>query len=239
MIVCPVCQTMNHHLSVTCSSCGGFIQNKIENIDLFETIWKIIESPRQAFRTILLAKHKNYTIFLSGFAGIGFLFTLFWLFHIGEVTNQLFYIIVAGILFGPPIGIFIATVFSLILAIVLRSYRVSFSFKNAFAIVSYSLIPIVFTVILVLPIELLTFGRFTFTASPTPLTLKPLSAVLLFALDTVCTLWSFTLAIIGIKILGDIGWSKATVILLISIILFGLLMYLCMIPFTQSQGVMV
>jgi hypothetical protein len=230
---------MNHHLSVTCTSCGGFIQNKIENIDLFETVWKIIESPRQAFRTILLAKHKNYTIVLSGFAGIGFLFTLFWLFHIGEATNQLLYIIAAGIVFGPAVGIFISTVFSLILAIVLRSYRISFSFNNVFTIVSYSLIPIVFTVILVLPIELLTFGRFTFTASPTPFTLKPLSAVLLFALDIVCTLWSFALAIIGIKVLGDIGWSKATAIFFLSIILFGLLMYFCLISFTQSQGVTV
>jgi hypothetical protein len=188
---------------------------------------------------ILLAKHKNYTIFLSGFAGIGFLFTLFWLFHIGEMTNQLFYIIVAGIVFGTPIGIIIAAVFSLILAMVLRSYRVLFSFKNVFAIISYSLLPIVFTVIFLLPIGLLTFGRFAFTTSPTPFTLKPLSAVLLFALDTVCTLWTFILAIIGIKILGDIEWSKAAVIFLISIILFGLLVYLSVIQFNPSPGVIV
>lgn len=236
MIVCPICQTMNHHLSVFCSSCGGFIQNKIENINLFETIWKLIESPRQAFRTIALAKHKNYMFVLAGFAGIGFVFTLFWFFHVGEITNQLFFIIVAGFLLGLPIGIVVVTLFSTILAIVLRLYRISFSFKNVFALVSYSLIPIVFTVLFVLPIELLTFGRFVFTASPTPYTLKPVSAILLFSLDAMCTLWTFGLAIIGIKVLGDIRWSRSILIFLISLVLFGALAFYCLISFQPPRA---
>jgi len=78
MITCPVCGTRNHHLTIVCGSCGGFIQGRVENLDLFSTIWKLIERPRAAFLSISLSRYKNYSTIVPSVAGIGLVFAFFW-----------------------------------------------------------------------------------------------------------------------------------------------------------------
>ena len=60
MITCSICGVQNDELAVLCSSCKSYLQSKVDSLNLFATIWQLIENPRAAFKKIVLARHKNY-----------------------------------------------------------------------------------------------------------------------------------------------------------------------------------
>jgi hypothetical protein len=227
MITCTVCGVANHHLSISCSSCGSYLQRRIDNLDLFDTVWKVIESPKKAFHEIAIAQHKNYGIVLSGFAGIGFLFTIFWLLKVGETNAQLFSILVAGTLTGPFVGWIIILLSSALTTVVIRIRGEKARFRNVFAVCAYALIPIVISVGTILPLEIMTYGRYLFTASPSPYLLHPTSWILICGLDTLCGAWTLILYFKGIKALLDVKWLKVIDIGVISLAVFaGIMMEL-------------
>lgn len=219
MIVCPVCRTHNHHLAVVCSSCRSFIQTRIENLDLFTTAWGIIEHPRKTFLTIALAKHKNYSLLLSAISGIGFIFTIFWIIKAGNYADSLMNILSAGLCIGPLLGVIVVLVYSIIMKLVGRLFSARITFRNLFAMNAYALMPIVISVGLVLPIELLSFGRFFFSTNPSPLVIKPFSYIILLCLDGMLSIWTIILQFVGYKVLDDAQWLK---IILINLLSFGI-----------------
>ena len=221
MITCSICHTSNHHLAIVCSSCGGFVQNRIDNLDLFALIWKIIESPSKAFRTIAIAKHKNYSILLPGVAGIAFAFFVFWLFKFGDHAESLVNILGGGFAVGPFLGILTVLIFSLILILTTKLNGLDVKFRNTYATVAYVCVPVVLSFIFIFPVEIMTFGIFLFTKNPSPYSLKPMSYILLMILDGTFTAWSFVLLFVGIKALLDVPWLKVCRIVLLSLFLFG------------------
>jgi len=217
MIQCPVCNTLNHHLSVVCIKCGSYIQNKIENLDLFSTIWNIIERPGPTFHKIAIAAHKNYTYILSGVTGIGYIFFIFWIVKAGDYTNSLLNFLIAGILIGVPLGIITVVFYCFILIVVSRLLRVKISFRNAQAVIAYAMVPVVISVFIILPIEVMTFGLFFFSKNPSPYIIKPFSYIVLLVLDGLFSLWTLFLLWKGVKILTDKGWIFNSLILLVSL----------------------
>ena len=224
MIVCPVCNSSNHHLAVVCTSCGSFLQRKVDNLDLFETSWTVLESPRRGFRSIAIAHHKNYVFALSSLAGIGFAFTYFWLVKAGDVMTDLIGLLAAGISSGIIVGPFIVLLFSLILKVLTIFGRTKVGYRNLYAVSSYSLLPVVISVFTLLPVELLTFGTFMFSRNPSPYLLKPVSYIVILSLDGMCALWTIVLLATGMKVLLDSGWKRAWAVAFISLLIFfGLL----------------
>lgn len=221
MIRCPVCSAENHHLAITCNKCGAFLQNKIEALDLFTTAWRVLERPTRTFHTISVSRHKNYSVFLSSIAGIGFLFTAFWIINAGGLTNSLPRFLGAGILFGLPLGVITVVLFSIVCIITARLMRIRVHFKNCYAVTSYALIPVVASVIFVLPLEIMTFGLHFFSKNPSPYLLKPTVYILLLILDGLFALWSLILIEIGIKKLTDRGHITALFIMFIGTVVVG------------------
>lgn len=217
MIACSICHLENHHLAIVCTSCGSFLQTKIDNLDLFTTIGTIIENPRKAFHKIAIARHKNYIFFLSAISGIGFVFFIFWLINIGEYFDKLLNILTSGFFTGPFVGIVTVVFFSAILVIIARIVRIRVKLRNTMAVTAYALVPIVLSVILILPIEILTFGTFFFTKSPSPLLLKPTSYIVLLGLDGIFLVWFLILLFMGMKVLFDLSWQTVSIILIISL----------------------
>ena len=212
MIQCRVCLSDNHHLAVTCVKCGAFLQNKIETLDLFTTAWRILERPVKTFHAIAVSRHKNYSLFLSFIAGIGFIFSVFWIINAGELTNSLVRFLATGIMLGPPLGILTVTVFSIACNIIARLAGTKISVKNCFAVTAFALIPTVISVILVLPLEIMTFGVYFFSKNPSPYLLKPTSYILLLILDGIFILWTLLLLVIGIKILSDRSYIYSVIV---------------------------
>jgi hypothetical protein len=220
MIICSVCQTENDQFVSICKKCGGFLQNRIPNLDLFDVLWKIIETPRNAFRLIISAEHKNYALFLYTLSGIAVTFAGFWHFKLGNRFENILLIIFPAILIGLLIGIALCPIASSLHWGLSKILGNKSSFRNSLGITSYSLLPIVLSLLFVLPIELLTFGMYFFTFNPPPITIKPISYMLLIGLDVALTVWAWVLLIIGTTVGGQISLWKS---ILISALVYGLL----------------
>jgi hypothetical protein len=220
MIICSVCQTENDQFASICKKCGAFLQNRIPNLDLFDVLWKIIETPRNAFQLIIRAEHKNYALFLYTLSGIAFTFAGFWHFKLGNRFENILLIILPAILIGLLIGIALCPIVSSLHWGLSKILGNKSSFRISLGITSYSLLPIVLSLLFVLPIELLTFGMYFFTFNPPPITIKPISYMLLIGLDIALTVWAWVLLIIGTTVGGQISLWKS---ILISALVYGLL----------------
>ncbi|MBI5021025.1 MAG: YIP1 family protein [Ignavibacteriales bacterium] len=217
MIICPVCETENQHLAINCSKCRGYLQQKIETLDLFSIAWLLIESPKKAFHKIAIATHKNYIIFLSAIAGVGLLFSTFWFYKIGDHVSSLLKFLGIGISSGLIFGQIFILLLSLIVWLIFKIEKRSVKFRQVFAVSAYSSIPIIISVIILLPLEVLTFGTYFFATNPSPYLLKPFSYIVLLGLDFLFGLWSFILLGIGINKLRDGGWIRSFLIEIVSL----------------------
>ena len=115
MLKCPVCGTENGDLDTVCRSCKGFIQAKVDTLDLFSTAWGLMDQPRRTFRRIALAKTKNYVILLSAGIGIALVYLYFWHWHLAVRFPSLITLLGIGLLvvefagdefFGLPVDPF-------------------------------------------------------------------------------------------------------------------------------------
>ncbi|MBI1807246.1 MAG: YIP1 family protein [Ignavibacteria bacterium] len=206
MLDCPVCHYQNHHLAINCSSCGSFLQARVENLDLFATAWNILERPRKTFHTIAIAKHKNYVVPLSMLSGVAIIYSIFWITKAGDHAESLLNILTASVAVGPPLGIFTLFTLGVLIASLGKIVRSKVRLRDAFAIAVYALIPIDLSIFLILPIKLLSFGQYYFTSNPSPYLLKPNIYVVLLILDGTFTLWSMVLLFLGIQKLLDRAW---------------------------------
>lgn len=211
MIRCPVCSHENDDFAVTCTHCKGFLQNRVPNLNFFETAWGILESPRKTFRTIALAEHKNYSLVLFSLFGISLSFTLIWYFKLGERFTTLLDLIIAALLVGPGVGLAACILFLALYVLFARLMGGRATVRTSLGVLAYSLTPIVLSLFLVLPIELLTFGMYLFTSNPHPYVLKPVSYVMLVGFDVVVTVWSIVLAVVGGVVTHGLSLVKSIV----------------------------
>ena len=227
MITCSVCQTENDEFSIVCKKCGGFLQNRVPNLDLFEVLWKMIESPRNAFRKIILADHKNYALFLYSLTGIAITFAGFSYFKLGDRIENILLIIFLGILIGIPFGLVLCPIVTSLHWCLTKLLGTRASFRNSLGITSYSLTPVIISMVVVLPVELLTFGMYFFTFNPPPITIKPISYLLLIGLDVVLTIWAWFLMVIGTNVGNQISVWKSILVssLVYGFILWGIVMW--------------
>lgn len=212
MITCSVCSFENDEFAITCGRCKGFLQNRIPNLDLFETAWKILQSPRVAFRHIALADHKNFSLVLFGLFGISLSFTGLWYFKLGDRFDTLLDLIIQALLAGPLVGLAASVVIAPIFHLFAKAVGGKAGFRTSFALLAYSLTPIVLSLAFVLPIELLTFGMFFFTSNPHPYVLKPLSYVMLVGFDALMSFWTIALTVIGGMIAHGLSFLKSVVV---------------------------
>src|SRR5271157_3992226 len=110
MIKCTVCLAENDDFSTTCIKCKAFLQDRVPNLNLFETSWQVIESPSKAFRKIALAEHKNYVLLLFSMFGVSLAFTVFWFFRLGTRFESLLDLISVAIGIGVLLGLLSAVI---------------------------------------------------------------------------------------------------------------------------------
>jgi hypothetical protein len=219
MIICSVCRTENDKYALICEKCGGFLQNRVPNLDLFLTLWRIIENPREAFRLIMLSEHKNYALFLYALCGIDFAFSGFWYFKIGNRFDNMLLLIIWALLIGVLLGIALCPIISSFHWRLSKLLGGKATFRTSLGITSFTTTPITLSLLLLLPIEIMTFGMYLFTFNPHPITINPASYIILIGLNIVLILWTFILLIIGTNVGNQISLWKS--ILIVSI-LFGL-----------------
>ncbi len=217
---CPVCKTENPKLNVTCSSCGGYIQDSVASLDLFHTLWMLIESPATAMQRIILAQQKNYIYLLQILFGFAYVSFIFWFANIGLLIDDLQVILALILLLGPFAGITLILVLSIFAMLLIRIQNISISYRNVRAIISYAGFPIIVSVVFVFPAEIGIFGMYLFTNDPSPFTVNPLVYGMILGLDVLFIFWSIALLFIALKVLsGRIKPAVAVTIILIIIAL--------------------
>ncbi len=197
MITCSVCKTQNDEYAVTCVSCRSFIQNRIPNLDFFDTVWKVIETPRKAFHDITLAEHKNYSFVLFSLFGIALSMTGFWYFRLGLRFDSLLDLLAKAAGVGVVLGIVCAGVFTGVFELLVRIFGGKGNIRSSLGVLAYATTPVSLSLVLILPVELLTFGMYLFTWNPNPYTIKPGLFVTLIAVDGLIGLWAFVLGVVG------------------------------------------
>lgn len=221
MVLCSVCNTENDEYATICIKCGSFLQNRIPNLDLFNILWRIIENPRKAFRIIVLAEHKNYALLLYVLFGMSIAFSFFWYFRIGDRFENILHLILWAIMIGVPLGGVLCPIISSFHWILSKLATGKATFRNSMGITSYSLMPLILSLLLLLPIELMTFGMYLFTFNPHPFAIKPISYIVLIGLNVLLMLWVFLLLIIGTNVGNQIDLLRS---IFIVIVLYGFIM---------------
>jgi hypothetical protein len=221
MIICPVCNKENHHLAGACTACGSFLQQRVENLDLFATIGHIVDAPGKTFHTIAVARHKNFIYILSALYGWPVVFTVFWYIHAGEQSTSLLTFLTAGFAIGPVVGLTLFLYAGLLLWIAARIMRSKISFRNAVATLVYSAAPFLLVFFIYLPMVILTYGLYFFTKNPSPYDLKPLSFIIIVSLAGLSYLWSASLLLVGIRIVTGTRWYSSLAIWFLTLIVVG------------------
>ena len=225
MIFCPLCNESNDEFATVCSHCHSFLQNRIPHLDLFDTAWGVLENPHKTFRTIAFAEHKSYAFSLFAFFGIGLFFALIFFFKSGDRFDSLLQLIVLSILCGIALGGCLAPLISLLHYRLVKTAHGQGHFKASLAVSAYSLIPIVLSIIFVLPIEISAFGMYFFTFNPSPAAINPGLYSILIGINLYCILWTIVLFVIGTKISFGVSYFRAFWGSLTSIVIAG---FLCM-----------
>ncbi len=210
-MTCTVCGAENPATATICSSCKGFLQNRVATLDLFSTAWRTMTAPAKAFHDIAIADHKNYAITLFSLSGIPIVgLTVAWL-QAGDLVGGLFE--TTGVVFAA--GAVAGTVLGLLLAIIHMAsaalLRGDVAFRRSLGVTAYALTPTVSVGLLLIPIALLTFGEHWYTSNPSPETINAASFWSIVVLQTLAASWSFVLLTIGGGVALRLGrWRALT-----------------------------
>ncbi|MBI5463547.1 MAG: YIP1 family protein [Ignavibacteriales bacterium] len=221
MIACSVCQTQNDTFAVICSNCKAFLQNRIPNLDLFQTSWRVIESPRQAFHDITLADHKNYSLILYGIFGIALTSLVLSFAHLGDSFSSLLGVIVFLLATGFAAGLCLAPFLNTVHWGLAKIVGGKGGWRISLGLTAYSLVPMTLSVVLLLPIELLTFGMYIFTGNPPPYAIKPALYIVLIGLEGLLAAWSFLLLVKATAIGYQLETARSTLIAVLLILVGG------------------
>jgi len=196
-IECKNCKSENPFHKLKCDDCGALLRTRVVNLDLFSTIWKLIESPTKAFTNIIHAEHKNYLVMILLLFGIRF-------FILSLTASQTITENYYSLLFKLPN--FVLSLIYLVIFMSLTSFiitqlnkivDVKSRFRDNLAIYTYSLIPLLFGLFFLFPIEYAIFGHFTITFAPSPFLLNPSVSITLAIIEGLMLLWSLILSIIA------------------------------------------
>ena len=223
MIVCPVCGQQNDDLAVLCVSCRGYLQSKVDNLNLFETIWQLIERPRVAFKRIVLATHKNYMYLLSCLLGMSMTFGYFWIRHVGSQFANVLTLVATGGGIGIGAGILFVALLSLVLVRCVRWFGGKVTVRNTMAVIAYASVPIALSLAFVFPLEIAIFGIDFFGSNPPPIVINPLVYLVLLGFDTAAAIWALVLLYHGITVLTGFHRVKSIAVTLITALVPGVL----------------
>jgi hypothetical protein len=221
MITCGVCGAQNDDYAVICVSCKAYLQAKVEGLDLFATIWGLIESPTATFRRIVLSKRKNFVALLAAVAGIAVVFGVIWFFRMGTRFTGLMSLMGFGMIGGPIAGIVTMLAASTFVQVAARIAGGKGKFRDTLATTTYASFPVGFSVFFIFPLLIANFGMYLFDQNPSPMVIKPVVYSLLLLFNIAALLWALGLTMIGLAVAHRLSRMRAILVGLILPILLG------------------
>jgi hypothetical protein len=221
MLTCTVCGEQNEDLAVTCRNCHSFLQNRVDAIDLFSTLWGLIEHPRATFRKIVISRHKNYVLFLCVAFGVYLGFLLLSYLKVGsriENLGSLFGIALVG---GPIGGIIVVGLAAVVSTVVGRALGGKGTVRNLRSVSAYASFPIACALVFVFPVKFGVFGKYLFDPNPAPAVINPTVHFALLGFDVVAVCWAGVLLSVGIAVAHSFAWWKGALTTVVVLALVG------------------
>lgn len=197
-ITCPSCGSLNFDYDYKCFSCKSFLREKIVNIDLGETLLRLIDSPSEIFHKIKLAEHKNYLLLILIFLSFRFLILSRFIsvpLTQKSVETDIFILVIVSLI--NTFSLFVLLAFISQKALDLN--KVKGRFKDILSVLTYSFVPNVFALLILFPIELVFYGEYLFSNNPYPYQIKESVFYLLFGLEILMMIWSVFLLMTGLN----------------------------------------
>jgi hypothetical protein len=192
-IICKYCQTANPFHQLTCLNCKTYLRERVYNLDLWKLLASLIESPIKGFTKIIHSEQKNFIVFIIFLASIKFFINTIFFFLVSPnhmlvavdgIRNYLIVLLVTAL---------IILVFSLLIKLTSQITNSVTRAKDIISILSYSLIPNVFALVILFPIELIFFGEYLFSNNPSPFVIKETVSYILLAIELLMIVWTFFL----------------------------------------------
>lgn len=225
VVVCKHCNSENPSYGLICLNCKSYLREKVYNIDFWKTVALLIEAPAKAFKTIINSEHKNFLVFLiilvSGKILVNGVFLKI-LFEKGSGISNYFLDYFLSILLFVLILVFFAGLFN----VVTDKYGVKTRFLDNFSILAYSFIPYTFGFVILFPVELILFGGYLFSYSPSPFQIKETLAYTLLVFEGLLFVWNIFLTITAIRVQSDNSFYSMVWAFIIHIIFFISLIFL-------------
>ena len=195
-IYCPNCNSENDFHSLNCSSCGSLLRERVVNIDLWSTIWKVIETPSKAFAKIIYAENKNYVFFLAILFSIKLTFNSFFIKSLLGINID--YQNYSGVNFVIGLATFLILfiLIALIQKLILKKFGIITRFKDNFAAFIYSCVPVLLALFIFFPVEYALFGKYWLFFNPSPYLIKPTAAYVFTGMEILIFIWMFVLFIL-------------------------------------------
>lgn len=197
---CPKCGCEQSRFNFECDKCGFFLRDKVANIDLGSTLSGLIDEPGETFDKIIYAENKNFSSFFLVFAMIKLYFlAVFFSFHFfsyyGEkmITSYIQFLVLIAFALSLPY-------------ILLKTTNISSAgvrWRDITSGLSYALAPIAISAAILIFFEIIIYGEFLFSHSPSPLEFKQMFGVIFVILETAFIVWTLILSSIFFYRLGS------------------------------------
>lgn len=228
--VCPNCNSENPIYKYSCTSCKAFLRARVVNIDLWQTIAALIESPKETFKKIIEAEHKNFVIFLNVLVGIK-LFLISVILHsfaeINSVKTDYFFI---NLLIVIGVSFVLLSLLSYSITKLNTLFGLSNRFRDNYSIIVYSFLPLLISLVVLSPVHYALFGPYWFTYNPPPYIVKETEAYILLFIEGLLVLWGLFLVITSIYVQTNSKAYSIAVGFIFYALLTALLYYIPFLP---------
>ncbi|MGC8595611.1 MAG: hypothetical protein ACP5US_05060 [Candidatus Kryptoniota bacterium] len=188
---CPVCGLDNSDFKLRCKSCGAILQQRSRTLNLFEIVALIWKNPELAQKRILLAEHRNLTFLIaiieSFAAGFAFLFAIK---ATDTYSTYLPYLLLGGMIVSILVFLPFLYLVPLIFYILAGVRRTGITIKGFVSAFIYSVHPLAFTSLVLIPVLVAVFGQYSFSNNPSPEVINPLPFYALIFLNVIVVLES-------------------------------------------------
>ncbi len=200
---CPSCGTENFTLRSRCSGCGAFVRDRVPALDLFSTLWGMLEQPGRTVLRIGRSEQKNYTHLLFALCGPILFAAMLFVARTGDSRILFGYVVTGILLAGPVVGLMLLSGATLVLRLLFRlGSGVRLRYRDAAAWIAWSLTPVMWASVVILPVQLGVFGLILFSTNPSPWQFMPVPFWLLGIPAMISVPWSMLLLPFGFRVHG-------------------------------------
>ena len=196
-IACPNCGTENDFYRLNCVACGALLRNRVVNLDLWSTIWHVIETPTEAFKNIIFAENKNFTFFLALLFSIKLTFNSFFIKSNFDKSIDFQNHLGFDFLIGVATFMIIFLLIPLVQKYALKGLGINTRFKDNYSVLIYASVPVLISLIIFFPVEYALFGKYWLFFNPSPYMIKPTAAYVFTWMEILMIVWMYLLFILA------------------------------------------